>query len=283
MNANYPSIMPTINEWLNNSSHKLADVNIPSANLDTELLLASAINQGRTYLHAHPDKIIEPNQFNIANDYLNKRMKRIPIAYIIGHKEFYGREFQVDKSTLIPRPESEDIINVLNNLLINYEKKSETIKLVDIGTGSGCLGITAKLEFPRLDVTLIDNSPAALIIAEKNAKALSANVTIIQSNLLLNYNDKPDIIIANLPYVDKEWERSPETNFEPKTALFAKDNGMELIKKLINQSANVIKHGGYLILESDPCQQSSIIEYAKQYSFNLIETSNYITVFKLLD
>lgn len=274
--------MPTINEWLNNSSHKLANVNIPSANLDTELLLASAINQGRTYLHAHPDKIIEPNQFNIANDYLNKRIKRMPIAYIIGHKEFYGREFQVDESTLIPRPESEDIINVLNNLLINYEKKSKTIKLVDIGTGSGCLGITAKLEFPRLDVTLIDNSPAALIIAEKNAKALSANVTIIQSDLLLNYNDKPDIIIANLPYVDKEWERSPETNFEPKTALFAKDNGMELIKKLISQSADVIKHGGHLILESDPCQQSSIIEYAKQYSFNLIETSNYITVFKLL-
>lgn len=279
MNANYQSQMPTIiKDWLDSSSNQLSLIGIPSARLDSEVILAYSLGKDRTFLHAHPDQNIDPNQLETANNYLELRLKRIPIAYIIGYKEFYGRQFLVNESTLIPRPESEEIINILKKIIT--EKQLKDIKLVDVGTGSGCLGITAKLEFPTINVTLIDISPDALKVAESNAKKLSANVDIIQSDLLKNYAEKPDIIIANLPYVDRDWERSPETDFEPSIALFADNNGMAIIKKLINQSASLLTGVGYLILESDPEQHIPLIEYAKKHSFNLAYQSDYIIAFK---
>lgn len=278
MSANSQSQTPAIKDWLDNAARKLNDADIPSARLDAEIILANSINHNRTYLHAHSDEIIIQNLLIIANNHLNSRIKRIPIAYILGYKEFYGRKFIVNKSTLIPRPESEDIIDLLKEILPIIT--SRHTKIIDIGTGSGCLGITVKLELPETDVTLADISPDALKTAASNAKNLSADVKIIKSDLLQSYTEKPNIIIANLPYVNPEWERSPETNFEPSLALFAEDNGMLLIKKLIDQASNLLALDGYIILESDPEQHKLIIEYAKKYSYNLIHRVRYITVFK---
>ena len=281
MNVNLQPQTPAINNWLTDAYSQLSKADVPNAHLDAEIILAYTLHKSRTYLHAHPEQIISTNQIKIVNLNLAKRLSRLPIAYIIGHKEFYGRDFIVTPATLIPRPESEDIINLLNEILtstpVPHSLYSEpNPQLVDVGTGCGCLGITAKLEFPDLNVSLLDISTDALKVAKQNAKKLSANVTIIQSNLLQKYNIKADYIIANLPYVDKTWDRSPETDHEPTTALFANDHGMSTIKKLIVQAKSSLTPGGYLILEADPTQHIQLIKYAKTQSFVPIHQLGYV-------
>lgn len=252
--------------WINSATKQLADVGITSARLDTELILSHTLRKGRTYLHAHPDEELSDRHHEIADARLQLRLDRTPLAYIIGHKDFYGRRFQVTPATLIPRPESEAMITLLKNALgqLKLPLTAEKPKLVDVGTGSGCLGITAKLEFPELDVTLLDSSRHALTVAEENARRLQADVTILKSNLLSDYPFRADFILANLPYVDENWEVSPETRHEPKEALYADDNGLALIKRLINTAPDYLAPDGSLFIEADPRQHSAITAYAKQ-------------------
>lgn len=268
----------TIKDWLFESYNKLKGAGIPSARLDAEIILSDSIKKERTYLHAHPDQKLTKIQLIKASRNISLRLKRMPIAYIIGYKEFYGRNFNVNRSTLVPRPESEDIIDALKSILPAPNLRQKNIKIVDVGTGSGCLGITAKLEFPGTNVTLIDISQKALRIAKNNAKNLRAKVSFIKSNLLDKYPHKANIIIANLPYVYHKWAVSPETKFEPKIALFAKNNGLDTIYKLIKQSQNKLLPHGFLILEADPEQHADIISYATQYELNLINQNGYTIV-----
>ena len=162
-----------ISDWLRSATKRLKDIGIESPRLDAELILAETLRKPRTYLHAHLDEDIDPRRIDIAEARLDLRKDRVPIAYIIGHKEFYGREFHVTPSVLIPRPESEDIVTTF--LDIAAGDIAENLKLLDVGTGSGCLGITLKLERPDISVTLSDISRQALVIAEKNADQLGAH------------------------------------------------------------------------------------------------------------
>lgn len=270
--------MPVIKDWLHQATIQLVGAGISSAKLDAEIILAHTIRKSRTYLHAHGEQELESRQYEIASARLDLRLDRTPIAYIIGHKEFYGRLFRVTPATLIPRPESETLITLLKELTPKNLSLPGTPskKLVDIGTGSGCLGITAKLELPELNVTLLDVSRHALSVAERNAKDLQASVTIKQSDLLMNYPLQADFIIANLPYVDASWERSPETNYEPEVALFALDSGLYLILKLIQQVPSRLATDGYLLLEADPRQHKSIIEAAKARGLHHLKTDGFI-------
>lgn len=280
MNANLQPTMPAIKQWLNDASKQLADADIPSANLDSELILANALGKDRTYLHAHPEQIVQPDIYSVASEGLKQRIKRIPIAYIVGYKEFYGRKFIVDSSVLIPRPESEDVIELLKKKLSPSAFCLPHAKLIDVGTGSGCIGITCKLEFPQFEVTLSDTSNDALKTAKTNAVNHSVKVHLAKSNLLSNADGKFDVIVANLPYVDKKWDVSIETKYEPKDALFASNNGLELILKLILQSTDKINTGGLLILESDPRQHQEISDFAVKNGYELLDKSGYILMFK---
>lgn len=282
MSANLLPPTPVIKDWLAEARRQLEIVGITSAALDTEIILADVLGQDRTFLHAHPEQIINSDQCKFANKNLELRLDRTPIAYIIGHKEFYGRQFTVTPATLIPRPESEDIITILGQILPTTNYQSSPTTLIDVGTGSGCLGITAKLEFPALNITLADISNEALKIASQNANNLSADVTIIKSDLLQNYPTNPDIIIANLPYVDLSWDRSPETNHEPDLALFADDHGQLIIKKLITQAKDILTPDGHLIIEADPVQYESLIEFAKKQSFTVTHQRGYVLAFTRL-
>lgn len=284
MNANSLPQTQVIKDWLTDAIHQLSKVGITSTRLDAEIILAHTMGKSRTYLHAHDNEYINSNIIKTANDRLAQRLNRVPIAYIVGYKEFYGRQFVVSPATLIPRPESEDIINILKKILTSTPiSHFQTPKphLVDVGTGSGCLGITAKLEFPKLKVTLTDISNDALKVASLNAKKLSSNVNILKNDLLLNYSDKSDIIIANLPYVDQSWDRSPETNYEPQLALFAENHGLFAIEKIIKQAQSSLKLGGYLIIEADPAQHCSLIEFAKKQSLITTHHVGYVIAFKL--
>ncbi len=161
--------------------------------------------------------------------------------------------------------------------MLRYTEDELTPKrLIDVGTGTGCIGITLKLERPHLDVTLADTSLHALAVASQNAAALNADVAPLQSYLLDQASGRYHYIAANLPYVDTSWQRSLETNYEPAEALFATDHGLALIKKLLTQTTSRLHDRGIVILEADPRQHQSIIDYARQYRLSHIETSGFI-------
>ena len=266
-----------ISEWLKIATKSLKMANIPSARLDAELILANTLRKNRTYLHAHLDEKIDPRRFDIANARLDLRLDRVPIAYILGYKEFYGRKFTVSPSVLIPRPESEDLISLF--LELTASEIDEKV-LIDVGTGSGCLGITAKLERNNLSVILSDISKPALNIAEKNANALNADVHIQQQSLLNGQLKPVDYIFANLPYVDKNWDVSPELQYEPEIALFAEDEGLKLILQLISQAPRCLISEGLLFIEADPQQHNKIIDEAVKNGFVKEKVLNYTLVLR---
>ena len=209
--------------------------------------------------------------------------------------DFYGRDFLITKDVLIPRPETEQAIDAVLNLAgKSYlpgvkptpPKLPENPKILEVGTGSGCIAITLKLELPEADITAMDISEPALKVARKNASKFGVDPNIfIISNLLENVKfsdkDKPDLIVANLPYVDENWPwiDKKALSAEPSLALYAGDGGLELIKKLIKQaSEQKIK---YLVLEADPCQHEEIIDFAKEYTIS--EIRGYILLLKQED
>lgn len=266
-----------VNDWLNVATKQLKKLGIDSARLDAEIILSHTLRKSRTYLHAHPDNQLNTREQEIADARLLLRTDRVPIAYIIGHKEFYGRQFKVTTSTLIPRPETEDMIDAVKNLVPkNLALFDESFRIVDVGTGSGCVGITLKLELPDTTVTLLDISPYALKIAASNASTLGADVQSIKSDLLQGYPFQSDIIVANLPYVDPSWERSPETKHEPEIAIFADNGGLALINKLIDQAMISLKMKGFLVLEADPSQHDDIVAYAIRKGFAIRGKKSYI-------
>lgn len=283
MNENLPPQLPDISQWLRQAASELKYAGISSPRLDAEIILAHTLRKSRTYLHAHLDEPIDPRHRDIADARLALRLDHTPVAYIIGHKEFYGRPFKVTPATLVPRPESETMITMLHELapppvaILGAPKK----RLVDVGTGTGCLGITAKLEFPDLEVTLCDSSRHALAVAQANAELLYAEVSVLRSNLLSAYPLTADYMLANLPYVDESWQRSPETNYEPAEALFAGDGGCDLIEKLLDQAPNKLSPNGYLFIEADPRQHGRLIHYAKNRGFDLVEARGFILCFLL--
>lgn len=257
----------TIDEWLRGVSEEFADAMIPTARLDAEIILAHTISHPRTWLHAHGDELLDPRRKDIADARAELRLERVPIAYIIGHKEFYGRRFNVSPHVLIPRPESESLIELLKRHLPDSAKH-----LVDVGTGSGCLGITAKLELPQLSVTLVDIDKNALKIAKSNAISLQATVRTLESNLLDAYPLLADIVIANLPYVDRGWTVSVDTESEPDLALYADDHGLKLIKRLIDTLPSRTSARALILLEADTRQHEAIIAYATKNHLSLVAT-----------
>lgn len=271
----------SIDHWLTAATQRLIGTGIASARLDAELILAHTLRKSRTYLHAHGDEAIDGRYLDILDTRLALRLDRVPIAYIIGHKDFYGRRFTVTPSTLIPRPESEDMIDLLKEATGQLALPLITAapKLVDVGTGSGCLGITAKLELPELDVTLLDTSRHALTVAESNAKRLGAEVTVLKSNLLQNYPFRAAFILANLPYVGEDWEVSPETRHEPSEALFASDDGLSLINRLLEETPSRLTEGGVMLIEADPRQHEAIVQRAKRKDFALQASRGFILQF----
>ena len=274
-------IEKSISSWLAEAAEALKINSIESARLDAEIILAHTLKKSRTWLHAHGDEELDPRLVEIADTRIALRKDRTPVAYIVGHKEFYGRTFKVTPATLIPRPESEAVITLLGQYLERFLTPiaPEHIRIIDVGTGSGCLGITAKLEWPALTVTLTDKSPQALAIAKENATALNADVSYFRGDLLRGFGDSADCIIANLPYVDRSWEVSPDTRAEPDMALYAQHEGLALINTLIAQSSAILPVGGALILESDPRQHDAIIEETARYGLSHEATDGFITLF----
>lgn len=259
--------------WLEKAKTK-----VPS--IDAELILLNIIREkDRTYLISHDTRDLTEVEEEKANYYLNERVKNKPLAYIINSKEFYGREFYVDENVLIPRPETEDAIDIIKNIV--GKNNIEYPIIYDVGTGSGCIAVTLKLEIPNAKVIAIDNSDNALGVAKKNGESNHAEIEIVKSDLLNNAPDKNiDIVVANLPYVDKKWDwlDFESLQYEPLSALYASNDGLALIYELINQ-VSARPDAKHLVLESDPSQHEKIVDYCKKKGLELVETRNFILYF----
>lgn len=264
----------TIEAWLRQTTQTFSAASITTARLDALVLLERALKQNKAWLLAHGDDIITPEALTGLQNDARRRANREPIAYITERQEFYGRQFIVSPQVLIPRPESELLIDLLKTLPL-----PDNATLLDVGTGSGALAITARAELPHLRVDACDISHPALSIAKQNAERLGQNIHFFTSDLLAAAEHHYDAIIANLPYVAADWQRSPETDFEPELALFAKNGGLELIKKLIVSAPTYLNKNGYLLLEADPRQFAGIKKVAAP-AFAVVRSEGFVLVLK---
>jgi len=261
----------TIKTWLADATDKLSEADISSARLDAHLLLQDVLGKDAMWLRAHDDSKITPRHLEELNDYIERRQNREPLAYIRGFVEFYGRKYIVSPETLIPRPETETLVQKAVELPLQPSSRA-----IDVGTGSGCIGISIKLARPDILMLQSDISERALEIAERNASRLGAHSTFILSDLLTGYTgDKFDLIVANLPYVDAAWETSPEVDAEPSLAIYAQDGGLQLIKELLDQAPAHLQRGGYVLLEADPRQFDAIWSYAQKGGYAVLGTDGY--------
>ncbi|MEK7167578.1 MAG: HemK/PrmC family methyltransferase, partial [Patescibacteria group bacterium] len=193
-----------------------------SPNLDAEIVLTFALKKPKEHIYAHPEKEFNPKKFF---NLIQRRAKGEPVAYITGHKEFFGLDFLVDKNVLIPRPETE---------LLVEEALKEKGGVLEVGTGSGCISIAIKKNSPQRDVTAVDISAKALNLAKKNAKLNKVKIGFVKSDLLQKVEKDYDTIVANLPYLLKK-EKDRSTKLEPKKALYA---DIELYERLFKQIGN---------------------------------------------
>jgi release factor glutamine methyltransferase len=238
------------------------------AHRDAELLLLHTLQIPRTTLLAYPDREIAPGQLALYEGSIARRLQNEPIQYITGQQEFYGLLLKVTPAVLIPRPETEHLVEaVLQRLPHN-----QPLKIVDIGTGSGAIAIALAVHLPQAQITALDLSPEALKIAQVNAEAhqVAHRIRLLQSNLLnaLPANEQFDAIVSNPPYVpesDRPTLHPEVRDHEPATALFAGPEGLDIYRRLIPQAHATLKPNGLLALEIGHGQREALTALLAQW------------------
>lgn len=238
----------TLRDWLNHAARRLAEVS-DTPRLDAELLLAVALDRSRSYLHAWPERVPEPDQIARFTAWLDRRHTGEPVAYILGRREFWSLELEVTPDTLIPRPETE----LLVDLALERLPANRPLDMADLGTGSGAIALALAVERPRAWIVATDRSPAALAVARRNARRLNlANVEFREGDWCAPLaGARFDLIASNPPYVaatDSHW-REGEPRFEPPTALVSGAEGLDALRTIIAQAPGHLKPGGWLVLE----------------------------------
>lgn len=264
-----------VNEWLTNSTNQLKAVGVSSARLDALVLLEDVAQKDRSWLLAHPDYDLAKELVSKLASKVERRAKHEPLAYIRAKSEFYGREFLVTPDTLEPRPETETMIDLLKKVY-----KVEPCTVVDVGTGSGCIAITIKLEIPETTVIATEINDAALKIARQNAKKLEADVTFHEGNLLETVKTKIDILLCNLPYVPDSHTINEAAMFEPKVAIFGGSDGLDLYRELFDQIGQLKKQPSYILTESLPFQHEDLAKIAHKAGYKVTKTEDFIQVFR---
>jgi len=202
------------------------------------------------------------NQFDVL---ISRRATHEPVAYLLGTREFYGRPFAVQPGVLIPRPETELLVEVA----LEWVEATEARLIADVGTGSGCVAITLALEHPGLSIIATDRSPESLAIAKANAEALGATSAIEwrETDLLEGVTGPLDLIVSNPPYVperDRDSLSSDVRDFEPSLALFAGDDGLDVVRRLIPRAISLLRPGGALIMEVGEGQWPAVTALLEQ-------------------
>lgn len=271
----------------------------------------------RSWLIAHDVVKITTEMREKADEMVARRAQGEPLAFILGWREFYGRYFEVNREVLIPRPETENLVDLTLELMrgarndfgdkepydgglrkkglkealngSREQKRDEKAQILEVGTGSGCIAVILAQELPETEVLAVDVSENALEVAGRNNGRYGRKVRMWQSDLLDDVRnwDKMTLIVANLPYVDRNWEWLDQRSlgYEPDLALYAERGGLALYEKLLRQIKERIEDAGreaeekvqlrYLVAEADPCQHERLEELAAKYGWRMIKREGY--------
>lgn len=249
----------SIDNWLKGATHALQDASIDTAQLDAEILLADLFAKDRAWIFAHGDCLLSSQQLSSIDAQLSRRTTHEPLAYIRGHQEFYGRTFFVDKAVLIPRPESEAIIDLFKTVHLGAEPI-----IADVGCGSGALGITAWLEHPTSKIHFMDIDPAVFVVTKQNTRHHRVrHCHYYAGNLLEASQDTYDVLLCNLPYVPTSHDVNRAAQHEPTIALFSGADGLDHYRLLFRQLSSGSYGKPTVITESFPFQHKALQDIAR--------------------
>lgn len=281
----------TTNNWLQAAVSELKQAGIETARLDCLVLLEDVLGKDKSYILAHPEVILSSPNLEELRHAIDRRLTHEPLAYIRGKAEFYGREFKITHDTLQPRPETETIIDLFKQMTALYfphlledrhAENGEKFLVVDVGTGSGCVGVTAKLEVPGVDAVAVDVSEDCLGVAQENAELLGANVKFLMGDLLEPVLDqKIDVLLCNLPYVPDEHAINQAATFEPDIALFGGKDGLDLYRKMFEQIEQLPSRPTHIFAESLPIQQKELEKIATAAGYMLTTSQDFVQHFTL--
>ena len=245
-----------LKDALTSAVNSLTAANVGSPRMNAELLLMFTLSCDRAYLFAHPERNLTVEEQNRYEEALTRRASGVPAQYITGHQEFWGMDLIVSPAVLIPRPETEHVIETVLHL---EEKRTSSpggpTHIVDVGTGSGCIAIALAKELPGSDIHATDISTAALEVAQANAarNQFEHRIHFHQADLLQGLDPGTfDFVVSNPPYVGESEEDQVQLEvrkFEPRNAVFAGPTGLEVIERLIPQAHTALKTGGWLVIE----------------------------------
>ena len=275
---------------------------IKSAEIDARILLELATGESREFLLAHPEFELSDEEYHTRLISVDRRKSVEPIAYITGKKEFFGLEFLVTPDVLIPRPETEMLVEqALEFIKSKVRKVESSLKILDVGTGSGniiisianhwgnLLSIDNKLPQFTPEFVASDISGKALKVARKNAKkhGVEKLVKFVQSDLFDRIDGRFNIMVANLPYVPKQKtddgkRMTEEINFEPRNAIFANDNGTMIIKKFLSGAKNRINGDGLILVEVDPRNARELKNYAGKLYKSVVLKKDFSGIYRVL-
>jgi release factor glutamine methyltransferase len=265
--------MATIQATLKAANSALKNVS-DTAILDAELLLSFAIGKNRTFLRTWPEQALTPLQNQHFQSLLTQRKQGQPIAYLIGYREFWSREFLVTPSVLIPRPETE----LLVELVLAKTPLNKPYRILDLGTGSGAIAITLAAECPSSTITATDISIDALDIARRNAERLQVdNIEFKQCHWLQKLSHSHyDLIVSNPPYIapDDPHLNQGDVRFEPDKALISEQQGLQDITLIADHARQYIKPGGSLYMEHGYDQQQAVQAILQHFDYCQIQTHN---------
>jgi release factor glutamine methyltransferase len=244
-----------LKEALDNAIEYLTSRDVGSPRMNAELLLMFVLDCDRAYFFAHPERELTADEEDRYIEVVNERARGVPAQYIVGHQEFWGLDLIVNPSVLIPRPETEHLIETVVALAKSHPPSASPFKIVDVGTGSGAIALALAQEFPTSEIHASDLSPDALEVARANAARLRFDgVQFHQSDVLadLRRDQSFDFVVSNPPYValtEEDKVQDVVKKFEPRVAVFAGKHGLDVIRRLIPQSWEALRPGGWLLME----------------------------------
>ncbi len=251
----------TLQQGLEQTKARLESIS-DSAALDAQVLLAHVTGQPRSWILAHPEIPLTPVQESKLEAALTELSEGIPLPYVVGHWEFFGLDFEVTPDVLIPRPETELLVETALPWL---EHRTDARSAIDVGTGSGCIAISLATRIHGLKLTATDISPHALEVARRNAEKFSVadQIEFICCDLLPPKSQSYDLIVANLPYIPtKTMETLPIYSREPTLALDGGSDGLDLVRRLITLAPGYLSPGGLMLLEIESSQGMSALSLA---------------------
>lgn len=280
----------TAEAWLRRATERLTEAGIATARLDCLVLLEDATGKDRGWLLAHPDFELPAAFATILDAKVYRRVQHIPLAYIRGQSEFYGRKFAVNAHTLVPRPETETMIDLLKTLLPqgpSLTQEERDTRIIDVGTGSGAIAITVKLELPKTAVIATDIDEKCLETARQNTQKLEADIEFLHGSLLeplrgSSLMTSNSILLANLPYVPDDFKVNAAATHEPHQAIFGGTDGLDIYRELFDQLKNSSPDNRpwFVLAESLPEQHQALAIIAKPAGYTLQTTDDFIQLFE---